>query len=332
MQAQAGALDDGNLSISGFGTLGVAKANTDQAQFARYNQAEGVADQAKIGLDTNLGLQATYKINDWLSGTAQILTRKNTSPTFTTDLTWAFLKARINDETGARRPRGAAGLPDFGLPERGLRQHHDAPTDRNVRQAPIEAGWRRHQLPARFRRLELHHPAFAGVSRGKLFVPAAATVATYRAPSAGLSVGGEYGPFSVRLAHARVKMTSNDLAPINTLTSTLAKVGFAQLGSDLSLIQGKKIAFTSIGGTMDWNNVVAQAELASAWPRTGLHSGHHPWYLMAGYRIGKVLPYFAHAAVRDAGHPSPRPPPSRKPAHWLRPWAACWLRPNRRTT
>eukprot|EP01030_Chromulinospumella_sphaerica_P019889 gene19889-19791_t len=23
---------------------------------------------------------------------------------------------------------------------------------------------------------------------------------------------------------------------------------------------------------------------------------------MAGYRVGKVLPYFAHAAVRDAGH------------------------------
>jgi opacity protein-like surface antigen len=102
MQAQAGVMDDGNLSISGFGTLGVAKSNSEQAQFARYNQAEGVADKARIGLDTNLGLQATYKFNDWLSGTAQVLTRKNTSPTFTTDLTWAFLKARVNDETSVR--------------------------------------------------------------------------------------------------------------------------------------------------------------------------------------------------------------------------------------
>src|SRR5476649_1539481 len=101
-QAQAGTMDDGNLSISGFGTLGVAKSNTDEAQFARYNQAEGVSDKARIGLDSNLGLQASYKINDWLSGTAQILTRKNTSPTFTTDLTWAFLKARVNDEVSVR--------------------------------------------------------------------------------------------------------------------------------------------------------------------------------------------------------------------------------------
>jgi hypothetical protein len=96
-------------------------------------------------------------------------------------------------------------------------------------------------------------------------------------------------------------MTSNDLAPINTLTSTLAKVGFAQLGSDLSLIQGKKIAFTSAA---PWTGTTSSPRLnwPAPRPRTGLHSGHHPWYLMAGYRIGKVLPYFAHAAVRDAGH------------------------------
>ncbi len=95
----------------------------------------------------------------------------------------------------------------------------------------------------------------------------------------------------------------NDLGPVNTLTSTLAKVGFAQLGSDLSLIQGKKIAFTSLGGTMDWNNVVAQAEVAMRVAKEPVYvPDTTSWYLMAGYRIGKVLPYVAHAAVHDAGH------------------------------
>jgi hypothetical protein len=70
-----GALDDGNLSISGFGTSASPKAIPTR-KFARYNQADGVGDSARLGLDTNLGLQATYKINDWLSGTAQVLTRK----------------------------------------------------------------------------------------------------------------------------------------------------------------------------------------------------------------------------------------------------------------
>jgi hypothetical protein len=40
-----------------------------------------------------------------------VLTRKNTSPTFTTDLTWAFLKARINDEVSVRV--GRVVVPTF---------------------------------------------------------------------------------------------------------------------------------------------------------------------------------------------------------------------------
>ncbi len=305
MQAQAGVLDDGNLSLSGFGTLGVAKSNTDKAQFTRYNQAEGVADQAKIGLDSNLGLQATYKINDWLSGTAQVLTRKNTSPTFTTDLTWAFLKARINDETNVRV--GRVVLPAFLISDYqnvGYANTMMRPPVEMYAQAPIEAvdGVDVNYQHA-FGDLNFTTQAYVGVSRGKLFIPATGSVATYRAPSAGVSVGGEYGPFTVRLAHARVKIASNDLAPVNTLTSTLAKVGFAQLGNDMSLIPGKKIAFTSLGGTMDWNNIVAQAEVAMRVAKEPVYvPDTTSWYLMAGYRIGKVLPYYAHAAVRDAGH------------------------------
>ena len=73
--AHAGVMDDGNLTISGFGTLGVARSDTNKAEFTRYNQAEGVKDKVKIGLDSNLGLQASYKVNDELSGTVQVLTR-----------------------------------------------------------------------------------------------------------------------------------------------------------------------------------------------------------------------------------------------------------------
>jgi hypothetical protein len=62
VQAQAGTLGDGNLTISGFGTLAAAKSDTDTAQFARYNQAVGVKDGVRIGLDSNLGLQATYRL------------------------------------------------------------------------------------------------------------------------------------------------------------------------------------------------------------------------------------------------------------------------------
>jgi predicted porin len=305
-RAQAGIMDDGDLSISGFGTLGVAKSNSEQAQFARYNQAEGVADKARIGLDTNLGLQATYKFNDWLSGTAQVLTRKNTSPTFTTDLTWAFLKARINDETSVRV--GRVVMPIFLISDYqnvGYANTMMRPPVEMYAQAPIEnVDGADINFQRAFGDFNFTTQAFVGVSRGKLFIPTGGgSVATYRAPAAGISVSGEYGPFVVRLAHARADLKSNDITPINSLTTTLKAVGFTQLASDISLIDGKKIAFTSIGATMDWNNIVVQTEYAQRRAKEAVYiPDTNAWYAMAGYRIGKFLPYYSHASYSDAGH------------------------------
>jgi len=304
-QAQAGTMDDGNLSISGFGTLGVAKSNTDEAQFARYNQAEGVSDKARIGLDSNLGLQASYKINDWLSGTAQILTRKNTSPTFTTDLTWAFLKLKVNDETSVRI--GRVVLPTFLISDYqnvGYANTMMRPPIEMYGQAPIEnVDGADINYQHAFGDINFTTQAFVGVSRGKLFVPTGpGSVATYRAPAAGVSFTGEYGPFLVRVGHAEAKLKTNDLTPINTLVNTLDAYGFTQLGSDLSLVQGKRIAFTSLGMTMDWNNIVLQSEYAQ---RRAKEPAYVPdtnaWYTMVGYRFGKILPYYAHAAEKAAG-------------------------------
>jgi hypothetical protein len=305
MQAQAGTLDDGNLSISGFGTLGVAKSNTDDVKFARYNQADGVGDSARLGLDTNLGLQATYKINDWLSGTAQVLTRKATEHNFTTDLTWAFLKARINDEVSVRV--GRVVVPTFLISDYqnvGYANTMMRPPIEMYSQAPIEnVDGADINYQHAFGDINFTAQAFAGVSRGKLFVSSGTgSTATYRAPAAGISVAGEYGPFLLRFAHARADMKINDIQPINGLTTTLTGVGFSQLASDISFISGKKIAFTSVGGTMDWNNIVAQAEYAQRRAKEAVYlPDTNAWYAMLGYRVGKVLPYYAHGSAKGAG-------------------------------
>lgn len=304
-QAHAGALDDGNLSISGFGTLGVAQSNTDDVKFARYNQADGVGDSARLGLDTNLGLQATYKVNDWLSATAQVLTRKATEHSFTTDLTWAFLKARINDEVSVRI--GRVVVPTFLISDYqnvGYANTMMRPPIEMYGQAPIEnSDGADVNYQHAFGDLNFTAQAFAGVSRGKLFVSSGTgSTATYRAPAAGFSVAGEYGPFLLRFAHARADMQINDIQPINALTTTLTGVGFGQLASDITFKTGKKIAFTSIGGTMDWNNVVGQAEYAQRRAKEAVYlPDTNAWYAMIGYRVGKVLPYYAHASAKGAG-------------------------------
>jgi hypothetical protein len=304
MQAQAGSLDDGNLSISGFGTLGVAQSNTDQVHFARYNQAEGVGDKARIGLDSNLGLQATYKINDMLSATAQVLTRKNTSPSFTTDLTWAFLKIKVNDEVDVRV--GRVVTPIFLISDFqnvGYANTMMRPPIELYSQAPLEnSDGADINYRHAFGDFNFTAQGFAGVSRGKLFIPTSGTVSTYRAPGAGVSLGGEYGPFTFRFGHAQSKLDSNDIAPLNGLVNTLNTLGFRQLGADMTLAGGKRIAFTSLGMTMDWKNIIVQSEYGQRRAKEAVYvPDTNSWYAMVGYRIGKVLPYYSHAAYHGTG-------------------------------
>ncbi|MBY0241559.1 MAG: OprO/OprP family phosphate-selective porin [Burkholderiaceae bacterium] len=303
--AQAAFVDDGKLSISGFGTLGVAKSDTDKAQFVRYNQAEGVADGWRLGLDSNLGLQATYQLTDQLSATAQVLTRQNTSPTFTTDLTWAFVKYRASDEISVRV--GRVQLPIFLISDYqnvGYANTMMRPPTELYAQVPLESidgadvNWQHAWGDTNFT-----VQAVLGTASGKLFLPATASVATYRAPAMGISMTAEHGPLTLRYAHLRTTLHSDDIGPINSLTSTLAAVGFKQLAADFGLTgAGKKLKFDAIGMTLDWNNLVLQGEYGA---RRAIDPVYVPqtdaWYLMGAYRIGKFVPYYAHASIKDKG-------------------------------
>lgn len=66
---------DNAVKISGFGTAALTWSDDDRAEFGRPNQASGAADNFRTGVDSNLGLQADYAVNSWLSLTAQGLVR-----------------------------------------------------------------------------------------------------------------------------------------------------------------------------------------------------------------------------------------------------------------
>ncbi|MCE3263290.1 MAG: hypothetical protein K0R43_2369 [Pseudoduganella sp.] len=308
MMAQAGPLGDGNLSISGFGTLGVAQTDADDAKFARYNQASGTGDSPRIGLDSNLGLQASYAFNDRLSATVQVLTRKNTSPQFTTDLTWGFLKYKLNDEINVRV--GRVVLPAFLISDYqnvGFANTMMRPPIEMYGQAPIEnvdgadVNWQH-----AFGDTNVTVQAFGGTSRGKLYIPTGGgSVAKHQSPVFGAAVTAEYGPFTARLAHARAQIEVNNLAPINAVTDALGRTGIPsmlQLANDLTLKGGKRMSFTEIGFTMDYKNVVLQAEYAQRRAHEPVYIPEtNSGYVMAGYRFGKVLPYYTHAYYKGAG-------------------------------
>jgi hypothetical protein len=62
--AHAGTLGGDNPTVTGFGTLAAARSNTEDARFVRAQQREGTASTTTIGLESNLGPQATYTLSD----------------------------------------------------------------------------------------------------------------------------------------------------------------------------------------------------------------------------------------------------------------------------
>jgi len=304
LPAHAATLGDGNLSISGFGTLGVAKTNTDDVRFVRYNQAAGVGDSPRIGLDSNLGLQASYSMTPALSATLQVLSRKSTSEQFTTELTWGFLKYKLNDETSVRL--GRTVIPAFLISDYqnvGYANTMMRPPIELYGQEPLESvdgadlNWQHS-----FGDNNVTAQGFVGKSSGKLFVAAGGgSVTHYDAPAYGFAVTAEHGPLTVRAAHMRAKIEVNDFTLLNNLTDSLARFGFAQLANDMTVKGGKKMRFTSVGMTLDWQNIVAQAEYAQRRAQDAVYIPQsNSWYAMAGYRFGKVLPYYAHSHTNGA--------------------------------
>ena len=303
-QAQAATLGNENLTISGFGTLAAARSNSDDARFTRANQREGTAGTTTFGLDSNLGLQATYTFSDKVSATTQILSRKTSGDSFTTELAWAFVKYKVSDEVAVRV--GRVVVPAFLISD-----YQNVGYANTMMRPPVEmygqniientdgadVNWQHS-----FGDTNVTAQAVAGIARGKSYVPTDHSEARFQAPAVAFAISAEHGPITLRFAHAQAKLKATDVKPINSLTNTLTTVGFGQLGRDISIAEGKRMAFTSFGLLADWNNIVVQAEYGMRRAKEPVYiSESNAWYTMAGYRFGKILPYYAHADYDGKG-------------------------------
>ncbi len=302
--AGAATLGSDKLTISGFGTLAAAKSNTEDARFTRANQREGTAGTNTFGLDSNLGLQATYTFDDKLSATTQILSRKTTGDSFTTELAWAFVKYNVSDDVAVRV--GRVVVPSFLISD-----YQNVGYANTMMRPPVEMYGQNIIETADGADINWQHAfgdtnvtaqAVVGIARGKTYVSTNQSELRYQAPTAGFAVSAEHGPVTLRFAHVQAKLEVNDAVIIESLSNTLAAVGFRQLGEDISVGQAKRIAFTSFGLLADWNNIVVQAEYGMRRAKEPVYlTDSNAWYTMAGYRFGKVLPYYAHAKYDGKG-------------------------------
>ena len=298
------------VTISGFGTLAVTRTDTDSAQFARPNQAAGASKSFRTGVDSNLGLQGSANLNSWLSATAQGLVRKDGEDDFGAELSWAFLKGKVNDNFSVRV--GRMGLPVFMISDYrnvGFANFMLRPPAEVYAQVPInnidgiDTTWQQSFGDTTV-------SAQLAIGRAKNDISSSARPLHLETTNlVALNLVAEHGPVNIRFGRADGKLTLNDSPSLNTLLSGLRAAGtgyrLSALGTlaDNLALDHKKASFTSAGATMDWNNIVVQTEYAKRKTDSYVNDTDS-WYFMAGYRFGHVLPYFNHAETKSVGRVS----------------------------
>ena len=301
------------VKISGFGTGALTWTNTDAAEFGRPNQASGVKKGPRTGVDSNLGLQADIGVNSWLSFTAQGLVRKDAEEEYGAELGWGFAKAKLNDKLSVRV--GRIGLPTFMISDYrnvGYANTFVRPPVEMYSQVPFTS---LDGVDATYQ-YSLGNTTMTGqIAFGGGEAPIAGDVTIRGKRMVAVNMLAEHGPFTFRASRVQADISVTGSTSLTTLLGGLRAVGsnyrFPQLNvlADELDATGKKASFTSLGLGMDWNNIIVQSEFAKRKVDAYINDTTS-WYVMGGYRIGKVLPYIIQSKVSIDGHPANTVPAS----------------------
>ncbi|MDP2108564.1 MAG: hypothetical protein Q8J67_05885, partial [Rhodocyclaceae bacterium] len=90
----AGPDEDSTVTVRGFGTLGVARSSSDQAEFARdFSQPGGLKGGQWSGrIDSLLGVQANWRATPELEFVGQLVSRYRYDESRVPQVEWAFAK------------------------------------------------------------------------------------------------------------------------------------------------------------------------------------------------------------------------------------------------
>jgi len=300
------AQDASNVRVSGFGTGALTWTNTDQAEFTRPNQASGAKKSPITGVDSNLGLQVDYKANNWLSLTGQGLVRKDAQDDFGAELSWAFAKAKLSDDVSVRV--GRIGLPAFmisdyrnvGYANTMLRPPNEVYSQNLFNTLDgADVTWQHTYGDTTYT---------AQFAMGHNKTDLISDVNTTGGRMKVLNLVAEHGPLTLRFGRLTGLLSVNNTAlplllnGLNAVAAGYRVPQLAQLATELD-VHNKKATFTSLGATLDWNNILVQSEFAKRKTDAYLNDTTS-WYVMGGYRFGKILPYYTHAKLSIDGSPN----------------------------
>lgn len=322
---------DGQLRLSGFGTVGVARTNTDQALFNYPGQGGGADRSASFNPDTKLGLQGTYKATSTLSATAQLLTKYRSTGEYKPDFEWAFGKWQAMPALTVRV--GRIGAPffmvsdfrDVGYANTTVRPPLDVYGQVPV--SSVDGGDISYQ--ANVGSATLTGTLWGGQTKAKYATGLRSSgadidpVLIKLRNQVGLNLQAEFdGGYTLRLGHMQGKLTVESplisqllgnlplIGPGVTaqLTPLVGAQAAAQVGAQAGGLatgagnaittSGTNASFTALGASLDRDNVVLAAEYTMRKVGQGSVADTTGWYVLGGYRLGTVLPYVVVSRVK----------------------------------
>ena len=290
-QFETGAANSG-FTLNGFGTLGIARSDNDQAQYIRdLSQPYGLTTNWSAKVDSVLGLQAGYRFDNEFDGMLQAISRYRYDGSYRPEISWAFLHYSPNPDLNLRV--GRLGTEFYMTADSRLVGYANL----TVRPPPDYFG------PLIFSYLDgfdvdLAKPVTNGLLRGKLFAGYSPETSPFVGAitwdlSGTLLVGGyldyQTGPWQIRLGHAEVRF--NKELPLDALVP-----GIIEAAPELSVLD-QWARFDSLGAVYDQGPFQLQLMLSRTRHDSAAYEDTKAGYAIASYRIGKVTPYLGYSRV-----------------------------------
>jgi hypothetical protein len=264
------------FTYSGFGTLGLARSDTNRAEYVIGNQMTGATENFDYETDSKLGVQGTFSPTSWLSGTVQALAEERNSAEITTQIEWAYVTVQPIPDLSIRY--GKFELPLFLVSD-----------SRNV---GYTTTWLR--APDAVYGEALFDTYEGGdisykLELGKYSVTAHALLG---APNPVTQLAGP-GFAQIFTGHHMDGYDVTADLDIVTVRASLLELDYRTYAGG-ALNQDGKYHFYSVGIAYDHNNILAQGEFIEL--RTGDPTDAvNGWYLLGGYRLHKWVPYLIYA-------------------------------------
>ncbi len=289
-----------NVTLKGFGTLGIATSDNSQADYIpnQFFHPNGVGASAHVtpNLDSKVGLQLDWQATSFLAFGAQAISQQSPSGNYKPTLAWAFAALSVRSDLTVRA--GLLRPPTYLLSDY-LDVNYANPwvrppvefyfTDPLTKLEGVDFLWKP-QLGG----VSLLIQPFYGIYPLTQLSPGNGNLRA--SGEAGINVSASRDALTVRVGYAKDHLTSHNPPVDDQILPALAAI--CGLGDPVACSQdaaltpyGKFSSFASLGVSYDDGVNFASAEVGRRVVDTEIVGNVDTWYVSGGRRFGKWMPY-----------------------------------------